>query len=148
VALMLNVRVVLLLPSDEGLTVQAGFPPDDLLDGADIAAAKWVWQNNKPAGRGADTLPGGKRLFLPMQTGRGPIGVFGIDRDGTGPMLTPDGDRLLSFPTRPRWPSNASIWCAMSIAHACRQRRTVCAPPCSPPSRMICARRSPPFSAR
>ncbi len=96
VALMLSVRVVLLLPSDEGLTVQAGFPPDDLLDGADIAAAKWVWQNNKPAGRGADTLPGGKRLFLPMQTGRGPIGVFGIDRDGTGPMLTPDGDRLLS----------------------------------------------------
>jgi two-component system sensor histidine kinase KdpD len=96
VALMLSVRVVLLLPSDEGLTVQAGFPPDDLLDGADIAAAKWVWQHNTPAGRGADTLPGGKRLFLPMQTGRGPIGIFGIDRDESGPLLTPDGMRLLN----------------------------------------------------
>ena len=32
-----------------------------------------------PAGRGSDTLPGAKRLFLPMRTGRGPIGVIGID---------------------------------------------------------------------
>jgi two-component system sensor histidine kinase KdpD len=96
VALMLSVRVVLLLPGEEGLTVQAGFPPDDLLDAADLAAAKWAWQHNKPAGRGADTLPGGKRLFLPMQTGRGPIGIFGIDRDEPGVMLTPDGVRLLN----------------------------------------------------
>jgi two-component system sensor histidine kinase KdpD len=87
---------VLLLPGEEGLTVQAGFPPDDLLDAADLAAAKWAWQHNKPAGRGADTLPGGKRLFLPMQTGRGPIGIFGIDRDEPGVMLTPDGVRLLN----------------------------------------------------
>ena len=48
-----------------------------------------------PAGRGADTLPGAKRLFLPMRTGRGPIGVIGIDDDKTGPLLTPDQRRLL-----------------------------------------------------
>ncbi len=76
--------------------MQAGFPPEDLLDEADLAAAKWAWQQNRPAGRGADTLPGGKRLFLPMQTGRGPVGVFGIDRDETGPLLTPDARRLLN----------------------------------------------------
>ena len=96
VAVMLEVRVVLLLPGPDGLAVQAGFPPDDLLDDADLAAAKWAWQHNRPAGRGADTLPGGKRLFLPMQTGRGPTGVFGIDRDAPGPMLTPDAQRLLN----------------------------------------------------
>ncbi len=73
------------------LAVQAGFPPDDQLDEADLAAAEWAWEHNRPAGRGADTLPGGKRLFLPMQTGRGPIGVFGIDRDEPGPLLSPDG---------------------------------------------------------
>ncbi len=95
VALMLKVRVVLLLPGEDGLAVQAGFPPEDLLDEADLAAAKWAWQNNRPAGRGADTLPGGKRLFLPMQTGRGAIGVLGIDRDEPGPLLTPDQQRLL-----------------------------------------------------
>ncbi len=96
VALMLKVRVVVLLPGKEGLAVQAGFPPDDEFDDADLAAAKWAWEHNRVAGRGADTLPGGKRLFLPMQTGRGPTGVFGIDRDEPGPLLTPDAQRLLN----------------------------------------------------
>ncbi len=96
VALMLKVRVVVLLPGEQGLAVQAGFPPEDMLDDADLAAAKWAWQHNRPAGRGADTLPGTKRLFLPMQTGRGPTGVFGIDRDEPGPLLTPDDQRLLN----------------------------------------------------
>ena len=96
VAVMLDVRVVVLLPGPDGLAVQAGFPPEDMLDDADLAAAKWAWQHNRPAGRGADTLPGAKRLFLPMQTGRGPAGVFGIDRDAAGPLLTPDGQRLLN----------------------------------------------------
>jgi two-component system sensor histidine kinase KdpD len=95
IALMLKVRVVLLLPGAHGLAVQAGFPPEDLLDDADLAAANWAWQHNRPAGRGADTLPGGKRLFLPMQTGRGAFGVIGIDRDEPGPLLTPDQQRLL-----------------------------------------------------
>ena len=57
-ALMLKVRVVLLLPEDGSIVVKAGYPPEDLLDDADVAAAKWAWQNNRPAGRGSDTLPG------------------------------------------------------------------------------------------
>ncbi|HEX3441278.1 MAG TPA: sensor histidine kinase KdpD [Pseudolabrys sp.] len=95
-ALMLKVRVVLLLPQeDSSIAVAAGYPPEDILDEADIAAAKWAWQANRPAGRGSDTLPGAKRLFLPMRTGRGAIGVVGIDSDKTGPLLTPDERRLL-----------------------------------------------------
>ena len=94
-ALMLKVRVVLLLPEDGVLTVKAGYPPEDQLDKADLAAANWAWGNDRTAGRGSDTLPGAKRLFLPMRTGRGPIGVIGIDDDRTGPLLTPDQRRLL-----------------------------------------------------
>jgi two-component system sensor histidine kinase KdpD len=94
-ALMLKVRVVLLLPEDGTITVQAGYPPEDRLDEADLAAARWAWQNDRPAGRGSDTLPGARRLFLPMRTGRGPIGVVGIDSDKPGPLLTPDERRLL-----------------------------------------------------
>jgi two-component system sensor histidine kinase KdpD len=94
-ALMLKVRVVLLLPQDGVLTVEAGYPPEDELDKADLAAANWAWGNDRPAGRGSDTLPGAKRLFLPMRTGRGAIGVIGIDDDRTGPLLTPDQRRLL-----------------------------------------------------
>jgi two-component system sensor histidine kinase KdpD len=94
-ALMLKVRVVLLLPEDGLLTVKAGYPPEDQLDKADLAAANWAWSNDRSAGRGSDTLPGAKRLFLPMRTGRGLIGVIGIDNDRTGPLLTPDQRRLL-----------------------------------------------------
>ncbi|MBS0470373.1 MAG: sensor histidine kinase KdpD [Proteobacteria bacterium] len=93
-AQMLNVRVVILLPEGESVAVRAGYPPEDMLDDADIAAAKWVWQHGSPAGRGADTLPGAKRLFLPMRTGRGSIGVVGLDSDKPGPLLSPDRRRL------------------------------------------------------
>ena len=94
-ALMLKVRVVLLLPESGVLTVMTGYPPEDELDPGDLAAANWAWSNDRPAGRGSDTLPGAKRLFLPMRTGRGLIGVVGIDDDRTGPILTPDKRRLL-----------------------------------------------------
>ena len=96
IALMLKVRVVILLPEDDSVAVRAGFPPEDSLDAADVAAARWCWDKNHAAGRGADTLPGAKRLFLPMQTGRGAVGVIGIDRDEPGPILTPDQQRLLN----------------------------------------------------
>ena len=94
---MLNVRTVLLLPAQEGegLDVASGYPPEDHLEAADMAAARWTWEHNRAAGRGADTLPGGKRLFLPLRTGSGPVGVIGIDRDAPGPLLTPDERRLL-----------------------------------------------------
>jgi two-component system sensor histidine kinase KdpD len=94
-ALMLKVRVVLLLPEHGTIAVRAGYPPEDILDDADLAAAKWAWENDRAAGRGSDTLPGAKRLFLPMHTGRGAIGVMGIDSDKPGPLLTPDQRRLL-----------------------------------------------------
>jgi two-component system sensor histidine kinase KdpD len=94
-ALMLKVRVVLLLPDDGSIVVKAGYPPEDILDDADLAAARWAWENNRSAGRGSDTLPGAKRLFLPMHTGRGAIGVMGIDSDKPGPLFTPDQRRLL-----------------------------------------------------
>src|SRR5665213_1045324 len=94
-ALMLKVRVVLLLPENGSVAVKTGYPPEDTLDAADLAAATWSWENDKVAGRGSDTLPGAKRLFLPMHTGRGPIGIVGIDSDKPGPLLTPDQRRLL-----------------------------------------------------
>jgi two-component system, OmpR family, sensor histidine kinase KdpD len=94
-ALMLKVRVVLLLPANGSIAVRAGYPPEDMLDDADLAAAKWSFENDRAAGRGSDTLPGAKRLFLPMHTGRGAIGVVGIDSDKTGPLFTPDQRRLL-----------------------------------------------------
>lgn len=95
IASMLKVRVVILLPEDGSIAVRAGYPPDDTLVDADIAAARWAWEHNRPAGRGADTLPGAKRLYLPLRTGRMAVGVLGLDNDRQGPLLTPEQQRLL-----------------------------------------------------
>ena len=94
-ASMLKVRVVLLLPEKGSLMLKAGYPPEDEMDAADLAAAKWAWANDREAGRGSDTLPGGNRLFVPMRTGRGAVGVVGLDADKLGALLTPDERRLL-----------------------------------------------------
>ncbi|MFB9950247.1 DUF4118 domain-containing protein [Rhizobium puerariae] len=94
IASMLKVRVVILLPENGSIAVKAGYPPDDTLVDADIAAAKWAWEHNRPAGRGADTLPGARRLYLPMRTGREAVGVIGLDNDRQGPLLTPEQQRL------------------------------------------------------
>ena len=94
IASMLKVRVVLLLPENGSIAVKAGYPPEDTLDQSDLAAATWAWRNDRAAGRGADTLPGAKRLFLPIRTGHATVGVVGIDNDKPGPLLAPDQRRL------------------------------------------------------
>nr|WP_319483740.1 sensor histidine kinase KdpD [uncultured Cohaesibacter sp.] len=93
-ASMLKLHVVILLPKNGTLAVRAGYPPDDTLDEADIAAARWAWEHNRAAGCGADTLPGAKRLYLPIVTGKSPIGIIGLDGDKNGPLLSPEQKRL------------------------------------------------------
>ena len=144
-----RVRVVLLLPSNGSIAVKAGYPPEDTLDDADLAAAKWAWENDRAAGRGSDTLPGAKRLFLPMHTGRGAIGVVGIDSDKPGPLLTPDQRRLLDALIdqgalaieRVRW---SKTW----IGSSALSRPSACARRCSPRSPTTSRRHSPRCSAR
>ncbi len=97
IAHSLKTDVVIVLPDNNGaLSVRAGFPPEDDLDQAELGAAKWSFENNRAAGRGSDTLPGAKRLFLPLRTAAGAIGVVGLAR-GQRPemLLTPDERRLL-----------------------------------------------------
>jgi two-component system sensor histidine kinase KdpD len=94
IAQMLQVRVVILMPEDKHLAVRAGYPPEDTLDASEAATAHWVWEHAAPAGRGADSLPDAKRLYLPIRTGRGVVGVIGLDSDKPGTILTPDQRRL------------------------------------------------------
>ena len=101
-ALMLKVRVVLLLPENGSITVKAGYPPEDTLQEADIAAAHWAFENKRPAGRGSETLPGAKRLFLPMPTSRGLVGIMGIDSDKQGALAYAGPAAPARRPYRPR----------------------------------------------
>src|SRR5262249_23929222 len=118
--LMLKVRVVLLLPENGSIAVKAGYPPEDTLDDADIAAAKWAWENDRSAGRGSDTLPSAKRLFLPMRTSRGAIGVIGLDSDSPGPVLTPDQRRLLDPLTDQSAPAIERVYLGEALEQAKR----------------------------
>ncbi len=60
-----------------------------------MAAATWCWEKSKAAGRNAETLPGAERLFLPMRTGSGTVGVLGLHRLDDKALFTPDERRLL-----------------------------------------------------
>lgn len=97
IAHSLKTDVVIVLPDVQGaLRVKAGFPPEDDLDQGELGAAKWSYENNRPAGRGSDTLPGASRLFLPLRTSGGAIGVVGLATGQRSEMLlTSDERRLL-----------------------------------------------------
>ena len=94
---MLKTNVVILVQDSKSHRpeVRAGYPPEDELDDQDLAAAAWCWDHGQPAGRNAETLPGAKRLFLPMRTGEGIVGVAGLLRRDERSMFTPDERRLL-----------------------------------------------------
>jgi len=84
IALMLKVRVVLLLDEAGAPALRAGYPPEDHLDEPDLAAARLAWANNRPAGRGTGLHPAASRIFVPMRTGRGVVGVIGLDINRLG----------------------------------------------------------------
>ncbi len=95
IAHMLKLRVVILMPSMQGIEVKAGYPPEDELDRGRSrrrALDLGTWSCGG-AGRGHAA-----RCQAPVsaaKTGGGPIGVLGIDREEPGPLLTPEGRRLL-----------------------------------------------------
>jgi two-component system, OmpR family, sensor histidine kinase KdpD len=95
IALMLQVKVMLLLPAGGELALRAAYPEAGQPRKAELDAARRCWENNRPVGRGTDTLTGGKWLFLPMRTGRGVVGVLGLDGNRPEPLLADDQRRLL-----------------------------------------------------
>ena len=110
----------------------AGFPPEDMLDDADLAAAKWAWEKNRPAGRGSDTLPGAQ-VAVPADAHRPQPGRRGRHhprRSGAAADARPAAAvRRAARPggagDRAREPGRA-IW----TRRGWRRRRTGCAPRC------------------
>ena len=97
VATMLKADVSLLTPDPNtgALRQMAAVPADATLEDADLAAAVWCWDHARPTGRGTDTLPGSRRLFLPLRTGQGKVGVIGVSRPAKNFLLNPAERRLL-----------------------------------------------------
>lgn len=59
-------------------------------DDATEDAVRWVATHGRPAGRGTDTWPSAKYLYVPLQTGSDPVGVLALDlsRDPETDALT------------------------------------------------------------
>jgi two-component system sensor histidine kinase KdpD len=85
---------VVLLPDAGQLLLRAAHPPESL-GAAEYAAAAWVWQHNKPAGRGTDTLPGGAWLYVPLHTARGVVGVLGLRPHAASAVMPLEQRQLL-----------------------------------------------------
>ena len=60
---------MLLLPEDGVITVKAGYPPEDELDKADLAAANWAWGNDR-AGRARLRHAAGRQAAVPADAHR------------------------------------------------------------------------------
>jgi two-component system, OmpR family, sensor histidine kinase KdpD len=71
-------EVFILLPDEtQKLQIQAAQPASLQLTERVQGVAEWVLKNGEAAGLGTRTLPGALALYLPMQAGRGAVGIFG-----------------------------------------------------------------------
>lgn len=78
-----------------GLLRLAGGESSELSSEREMAVARWVLENGRPAGHGTDTLPSSKGLFLPMPGAHGTAGVFGVALEGRADVLSPSQRQLL-----------------------------------------------------
>jgi len=95
VAATIHGKSLVLMPGELGLAIAAGYPPEDEIDDKSAGAADWAWMHGKLAGRGSATLPAADWLFLPLKTGRGPVGVLGVQMMEDADMPSPAQLRLL-----------------------------------------------------
>jgi two-component system sensor histidine kinase KdpD len=95
---ILEGNAVLLMPESDGLAVRSSHPPECRLEMLDEAAARWTLANNRPAGRGSDTLTASEWLFHPIVTSGKVLAVFGLSRsDARAPVRSDQLPLLLSL---------------------------------------------------
>jgi len=95
VSRLLGVNTVLLTPGEEGLAARSAVPAKADLEMLDNAAARWCYDNAKPAGRGSDTLTASEWLFYPIGGATEVLAVIGLSRSDAGVPVRPDQLPLL-----------------------------------------------------
>jgi two-component system sensor histidine kinase KdpD len=89
-------RSVVLFPDEHGRVVYPHAPPREIsYTGADLGVAQWVFDHNKPAGLGTDTLSGSAGLHLPLSGGERVFGVLAILPQNSRRVTLPEQFRLL-----------------------------------------------------
>ena len=95
---LLDCNTALLIPDHDQLAIRSSVPPGCKLEMLDDAAAKWAFDNNKPAGRSSDTLTASEWLFYPVGSAGKVLAVFGLSRsDARSPIRSDQLPLLLSL---------------------------------------------------
>ncbi|EIZ79742.1 sensor protein KdpD [Novosphingobium sp. Rr 2-17] len=92
---LLGTNTAVLMLGDEGLETQAGWPSSPHFEMLDLAAARWAFENDQPAGRGSDTLTASEWLFHPLAAGGTALGVLGLSRPDARAPVRPEQVPLL-----------------------------------------------------
>jgi two-component system sensor histidine kinase KdpD len=79
-----------LFPGASDIEIRYAWPPEDTLDAAAMAAARWAMQHGEPAGRGTSTLPSATWHFRPIRTAKKIVGVLGLRQEQDDPVLRQD----------------------------------------------------------
>ncbi|SAL03895.1 two-component system, sensor kinase protein KdpD [Caballeronia calidae] len=99
VAEVFQAKVAMLLPdAAEKVRQKVGEPnPDVTLDAArlDLDIAQWVYDQQKPAGRGTETLPASQALYLPLKAPMRTRGVLALRTEREGELAVPEQRRMI-----------------------------------------------------
>ncbi|HEV3105366.1 MAG TPA: sensor histidine kinase KdpD, partial [Trinickia sp.] len=94
-----HVRAAILLPdSAEKVRQKVEEPtPAAMLDtqALDLDIAQWVYDQQKPAGRGTDTLPATNVLYLPLKAPMRTRGVLALVQEEGSDLASPEQQRML-----------------------------------------------------
>lgn len=94
---LLRARGVVLFEQDGLLEMAAEAPSSEVLGSDDAAAARWVFQHGREAGRGSDTLDAARWLFTPARGEHGVVAALGVRPFEEVSSLDPDQRRLLDL---------------------------------------------------
>ncbi|CAB3785652.1 DUF4118 domain-containing protein [Pararobbsia alpina] len=96
---LFRAHVAILLPdSDEKVRQPLDDPnPVSMLSNAaiDMDVAQWVYDQQKRAGHGTDTLPAGNALYLPLKAPMRTRGVLALESEDFGTLAVPEQQRML-----------------------------------------------------
>jgi two-component system sensor histidine kinase KdpD len=92
-------RVAVLLPDSADQVKQKVDDPDVnvMLDATllDVDVGQWVYDQQKPAGHGTDTLPAAKALYLPLRAPMRTRGVLAVKMEDERELDVPEQQRML-----------------------------------------------------
>ena len=96
ISVVFSQNAVILITDAQGqLLAPAAEPESFVLDEREMSVAQWAFGHKQKAGKGTDTLPGAKGLYIPLVASSRTVGVVGIRSDDTTIPFEPEQIHVL-----------------------------------------------------